>query len=129
MSEPFNPERLAASLTELWSPRVVAQVDDAYVKVAKVQGELTWHRHDAEDEMFYVLRGELRIETEAGDVLLRQGDAYVVPKGLRHNPVAERECLLLLVERTTTRHTGDVETDLTRSIEEQTRPLEGAGPW
>ncbi len=123
MPESFRPERLAASLTELWSPRVVAQVDDAYVKVAKVRGELTWHRHDAEDELFYVLRGELRIETDEGDVVLREGDAYVVPKGVRHNPVADRECLLLLVERTTTRHTGDVETDLTRSIEEQTRPL------
>ncbi len=123
MPESFRPERLAASLTELWSPRVVAQVDDAYVKVAKVQGELTWHRHDAEDELFYVLRGELRIETDEGEVVLREGDGYVVPKGVRHNPVAERECLLLLVERTTTRHTGNVDTDLTRSIEEQTRPL------
>lgn len=123
MPESFSPERLAASLTELWSPRVVAQVDDAYLKVAKVKGELAWHSHDAEDELFYVLRGELRIETEDGDVLLREGDAYVVPKGVRHNPVAERECLLLLVERSSTRHTGDVVTDKTRSIEEQQRPL------
>ena len=123
MPDAFSPRRLAASLTELWSPRVVAELDDAYIKVAKVQGELAWHSHDDEDELFFVLEGELRIETEHGDIELREGDAYVVPKGVRHNPVAERECHLLLVERKSTLHTGDVVTDRTRTIEDQKRPL------
>lgn len=120
---PVDLVRAAAGLEELWSPRVVAELDDHYVKVARLLGSLTWHSHEAEDELFFVLRGALRIELEAGAVTLRQGEAYVVPRGVRHNPVAEEECLVMLVERTSTRHTGDEVTDKTRSIEEQLRPL------
>lgn len=116
---PVSPKAVAASLTEYWSPRVIAEVDDAYVKVAKVKGTLAWHAHDAEDELFLVLAGRLRIELEDRTVELGEGDAFVVPKGARHNPVADDECLLMLIERKTTRHTGDVVTDKTRSIAEQ----------
>lgn len=123
MEGAFSPRELAARLDELWSPRVVAEVDEVYVKVAKVEGSLAWHSHDAQDELFYVLEGELRIETEAGEVVLHPGEGYVVPSGVRHNPVAERECLLMLVERKDTLHTGDVVTDKTRSIDEQRRPI------
>lgn len=123
MAEAFAARRLAASLTELWSPRVVAEIDDAYVKVAKLQGTLAWHSHEDEDELFFVLEGELRIETEDGEVRLREGEGYVVPKGVRHNPVADRTCLVMLVERKSTRHTGDVVTEKTRSIEDQKRSL------
>ena len=63
-----SPKDIAASLTELWSPRVVAEVDDAYIKVAKVHGALAWHSHDNEDELFLVLKGQLRIEMESGSV-------------------------------------------------------------
>ena len=115
-------ERLAAALAEHWSPRVIAEVDDAYVKVAKVHGSLAWHSHDGEDEFFYVLAGTLRIEMEDRAVELNAGDAFVVPKGVRHNPVAERECLVMLIERKTTQHTGTTVTDKTRSIAEQLRP-------
>lgn len=121
--EVVSPGKLAAALTERWSPRVIAEVDDAYVKVAKVNGTLAWHSHDDEDEFFYVLEGTLRIEMEARTVELHAGDAFVVPKGVRHNPVAERECLVMLIERKSTRHTGDTVTDRTRSIEDQLRPV------
>lgn len=120
---PVSPAELAASLRELWSPRVVAELDDSWVKVAKVLGTLAWHSHDDEDELFLVLRGELRIEMEDRSVTLRTGELFVVPKRVRHNPVAEEECLILLVERKTTRHTGSETTDLTRSVEDQLRPL------
>jgi mannose-6-phosphate isomerase-like protein (cupin superfamily) len=123
MPASLTPAAIAASLTELWSPRVVGEVDEAYIKVAKVQGELTWHSHAHEDEMFMVLKGHLRIELENGAVELDQGQMYIVPKGVRHNPVAEQECHLLLIERKTTRHTGDVVTDKTRSLDEQLRPV------
>lgn len=119
----MSPVDLAASLRELWSPRVVAELDDSWVKVAKVLGTLAWHSHDDEDELFFVLRGELRIEMEDRSVTLRTGELFVVPKGVRHNPVAEEECLILLVERKTTRHTGSETTDRTRSVEDQLRPL------
>ena len=119
MTQAVSPRDLAASLTELWSPRVIAEVDDAYIKVAKVKGSLVWHSHDEEDELFLVLEGRLRIEMEDGAVELGEGELFVVPKGVRHNPVAEEECLLLLVERKSTQHTGDTVTGKTRSLGKQ----------
>lgn len=104
---------------DYWSPRVVGKVNDQYVKVAKVKGTFTWHRHDDEDELFYVLKGQLVIEYEQGPVVLNEGDFHVVPKGTLHNPVAEDECWLALIETVTTRHTGDVVTEKTKSIEQQ----------
>jgi mannose-6-phosphate isomerase-like protein (cupin superfamily) len=118
-----DPARIVAQLEEFWSPRVVAEVDDAYVKVAKVQGTLGWHAHANEDELFYVLKGRLRLEMEAGAVELDAGELYVVPKGVRHNPVADEECHVLLVERKSTLHTGDLVNEKTRSIAEQLRPV------
>jgi len=118
-----TPKEIAASLTEFWSPRVVAEVDDAYIKVAKVHGSLAWHSHDDEDELFMVLKGRLRIEMEAGSVELGEGEMFVVPKGVRHNPVAEQECHLMLIERKTTLHTGSTVTEKTRSLAEQLRPV------
>jgi mannose-6-phosphate isomerase-like protein (cupin superfamily) len=123
VSKVVAPKNIAASLAELWSPRVVAELDDSYVKVAKVQGNLAWHSHDDEDELFYVLKGSLRIEMEAETIDLAEGQFYVVPRGVRHNPVAERECLIMLIERKSTRHTGDKLTDKTRSIEDQLRKV------
>ena len=118
-----SPRALAAGLTELWSPRVIAEVDDAYVKVAKVQGTFGWHAHRDEDELFLVLRGRLRIDMEGGAVELGEGELFVVPKGVRHNPTAVDECHVMLIERKSTLHTGDVVNDKTRSIAEQLRPL------
>ncbi|HEY6941101.1 cupin domain-containing protein [Dokdonella sp.] len=123
MSKHVSPAKIAAGLTELWSPRVVASLDDSYVKVAKVQGTFGWHAHDDEDELFYVLGGRLRIEMADGAVELDEGDAYVVPRGVRHNPVAERECLVMLIERKTTLHTGSEISERTRSVADQLRPV------
>jgi mannose-6-phosphate isomerase-like protein (cupin superfamily) len=119
----FTPNTIADSLTELWSPRVVTEFDDSFVKVAKVHGSLAWHSHDHEDELFMVLKGHLRIEMDEGTVELSAGDVYVVPKGVRHNPVADNECHIMLIERKSTLHTGNIMTDQTRSIEEQLRPV------
>ena len=119
MNDVVSPAAVVEKLAEYWSPRVIGEVDDAYVKVAKVKGELMWHRHEGEDELFLVLKGSLRIEMEARTVTLNAGELFVVPKGVRHNPVADEECHLLLFERKSTAHTGDVVTDRTRTIEEQ----------
>lgn len=119
----LSPAQVAAGLDEHWSPRVVGEVDDVYVKVAKVQGTLAWHSHAEEDELFYILKGRLRIEMEQGNVELGEGEMFVVPKGVRHNPVAEQECHLLLIERKSTQHTGDTVTEKTRSLAEQLRPV------
>ena len=115
----LNLEAVCSALTELWSPRVVARVGGQYVKVAKVRGEFVWHAHDDEDELFLVLKGSVRIELEDGDVELGRGEMFVVPAGVRHRPVAEDECWLALVEPVSTKHTGDVVTEHTRSIAEQ----------
>lgn len=106
-------------VTEHWSPKVIARINDQYMKVAKVKGELAWHSHDDEDELFWVVRGRLRLEFEDGVVELSAGDCCVVPRGVRHNPVAEEECWLVLIEPATTRHTGNIQTPLTRSIADQ----------
>lgn len=107
-------------LTDHWSPRVVGRVNDQYVKVAKLLGELAWHKHDAEDELFQVVRGRLRIEFEDRDPLvLEAGEFAVVPKGVLHNPVAVEECWIVLIETVTTLHTGDAVTPRTKSIADQ----------
>lgn len=123
MTDVVSPKVIAAGLTELWSPRVVAELDESFVKVAKVQGSLAWHSHENEDELFYVLKGTLTIEMEDRTVVLHEGDAFVVPKGVRHNPIAEQECHVMLIERKSTLHTGTVVMEKTRSLEEQLRPV------
>ena len=123
MPNVVSPSSIAAGLTELWSPRVIGEVDDIYVKVAKVHGSFTWHHHEHEDELFLILKGSLRIEMESGPVVLREGELFIVPKGVRHNPVADQECHLMLIERKSTQHTGDVVTEKTRTIDDQLRPI------
>lgn len=113
---------VAAALLAHWSPRVVAELDDSFVKVAKVHGTLAWHRHDDEDELFFVLRGCLKIAMAGRTVELGEGEAFVVPKGVLHNPVAEQECLLMLIEKKSTLHTGSEVTARTRSLADQLRP-------
>jgi mannose-6-phosphate isomerase-like protein (cupin superfamily) len=103
-----------------WTPRVVGQVNDQYVKVAKLLGELVWHDHADEDELFLVVYGQLRIELEdQPDVHLSPGEFFVVPKGVRHNPVADDEVGIVLIETVTTAHTGEVVVDGTVPIEAQ----------
>ncbi len=120
MTKATSPQAVAAALTEYWSPRVVGELEDNYIKVAKVHGSLCWHSHDDEDELFLVLKGHLRIELENAEAIeLDQGEMFVVPKGVRHNPVAAEECHILLIERKSTLHTGDVVMDKTRSLAEQ----------
>jgi mannose-6-phosphate isomerase-like protein (cupin superfamily) len=119
MTKIISPEQVAATLSELWSPRIVGAVDDSYIKVAKIKGTFTWHAHDNEDELFFVLKGSMQIEMEQETVQLNVGDLFIVPKGVRHKPSADEECHILLIERKSTLHTGDVTNNLTRSIEEQ----------
>ena len=104
---------------DYWSPRVVGRVNDQFIKVAKLKGSLTWHKHDDEDELFYILKGRLIIEYEDDHVILNEGDFHVVPRGAMHNPVAEEECWITLIETVSTKHTGDVLIDKTKSIEQQ----------
>ncbi len=122
MTEMFGTD-IAAELQKVekhWTPRVVGRVNDQYVKVAKLLGELVWHAHDHEDEMFFVVSGRLRIQLEGDtEVTLDPGQFYVVPRGVRHNPIAEHEVEIVLIETVTTAHTGDVTVAGTVPIEQQ----------
>jgi mannose-6-phosphate isomerase-like protein (cupin superfamily) len=120
--DPISLEIACSALNERWSPRVVGQVNNQYIKVAKVQGEFPWHSHEHEDEMFLVLRGLLcigRAEADGGSVSVRPGEFFVVRRGIRHNTSAAEETWIALIETTTTLHTGSEQTALTCSIAEQ----------
>ncbi len=106
-------------VTEYRSPRIIGRVNDQYIKVAKLKGEFVWHKHDDEDELFYIVKGQLTMRYEDGEVVLSEGDFHVVPKGVMHNPLAEEECWIVLIETVTTKHSGDVASEYTKSIEEQ----------
>lgn len=106
-------------ITEYWSPRVIGRVNDQYLKAAKLRGEFVWHQHDDEDELFLVVRGRLTLRLRDGEVVLAPGEFYVVPRATPHCPVAEEECWVVLIETVTTRHTGDVDSPLTKSIAQQ----------
>jgi mannose-6-phosphate isomerase-like protein (cupin superfamily) len=120
MSEVVNICRAYEAIDQFWSPRVLGRVNDQYVKVAKLSGRLTWHKHDEEDELFLVMKGRLTIELEGREpVHVEPGEFFVVPRGVMHNPIAEDECWIVLIETVSTKHTGDIIIERTRSIEEQ----------
>jgi mannose-6-phosphate isomerase-like protein (cupin superfamily) len=108
-----------ALFDEPWSPKIVADLNDAYVKVVKLEGEFVWHHHDDEDELFWVVSGRLRMELRDGEVVLEPGELLVVPKGVEHRPVAEGETHVVLIEPKTTLNTGNVRDE--RTVDELAR--------
>ncbi|EJL96411.1 mannose-6-phosphate isomerase-like protein (cupin superfamily) [Pseudomonas sp. ADAK2 TE3594] len=99
-------EKLAL-FSEQWAPKVIAEMNDYQFKVVKIEGDFVWHSHADTDETFIVLEGELRIDLREGAVVVRQGEMYVVPKGVEHKPYAEREVRMLLIEPRGVLNTGD----------------------
>lgn len=102
-----------------WNPKIVADLNDSQVKLAKVQGEFVWHQHENEDELFIVVQGHLTIELRDGQVTLGPGELVVIPKGVEHRPVARDEVHLMLIEPQGIRHTGDIVTE--RTVHEYAR--------
>ncbi len=100
-------------VTEYWSPKIVGELNDSYVKVVKLKGEFIWHHHEQEDELFLVVKGTLKIRFRDRDVLLQEGEFLVVPKGVEHLPVAEEEVHVLLLEPKSTLNTGNVRNERT----------------
>jgi mannose-6-phosphate isomerase-like protein (cupin superfamily) len=98
---------------DYWSPKIVGQINDFHVKLAKLKGEFIWHHHDNEDEMFLVVKGRLLIKLRDRDVWLHEGEFVVIPKGVEHLPVAEEEVHLMLLEPATTLNTGNVDNERT----------------
>ena len=96
-----------AKFSEQWQPKIIAQMNDYHFKIVKIQGEFVWHSHPETDQVFIVLDGELTIHLRDGDVTLKSGEMYVVPKGVEHKPEARAECRMMLVEPAGTPNTGD----------------------
>ncbi len=107
------PEKLAR-FHDHWNPRIVGELNGQHVKLVKFKGEFVWHKHDDEDEMFYVLRGQFQMEFRDKTVLLRENEFLIVPRGVEHRPVAAEEVSVMLFEPASTLNTGDTQGDLTR---------------
>jgi mannose-6-phosphate isomerase-like protein (cupin superfamily) len=93
---------------EYWSPRIVGELNDSYVKLAKFKGEFMWHKHDAEDELFLVIKGHLLIKLRDREIHLDAGEFMIIPRGIEHLPIADDEAHILLLEPKTTLNTGDI---------------------
>lgn len=111
--EKVNLSEKFSLFSEHWQPKIVAELNGQAVKLAKVKGEFVWHHHDAEDELFFVVKGTLTIKFRDKDIVLNEGEMIVVPKGVEHKPVAESEVWLMLFEPIQTLNTGNVENERT----------------
>ena len=105
--------------TEKWTPKVIAESNGQLVKIAKGSGELVWHKHDHEDELFIVFKGQLTLQLRSGDIVLNTGEMYVVPKGVEHCPKADPDTHFMMVEPASTAHTGETQSELTVSSDKQ----------
>jgi len=110
----INLQEKLSQVKDYWSPTIVGELNNDYVKVVKFQGEFLWHHHDNEDEMFLVVKGTMRMKFRDGDVLVRPGEFIIVPRGVEHMPVAESEVHVVLLEPRTTLNTGNVHNERTR---------------
>jgi mannose-6-phosphate isomerase-like protein (cupin superfamily) len=98
---------------EYWSPKIVGELNGQHVKLAKLKGEFIWHHHETEDELFLVVKGQLVLELREQDVVLEEGEFFIVPRGVEHKPVAEEEVHVLLFEPKSTLNTGNVRSERT----------------
>lgn len=108
-----NLDDKLARFQEHWSPRIVGEVNDAHVKLVKLKGEFVWHHHEAEDELFLVIKGQLTIKLRDRDINLQAGEFIIIPRGVEHLPVAAEEAHVLLLEPKTTLNTGNLNNDRT----------------
>jgi mannose-6-phosphate isomerase-like protein (cupin superfamily) len=102
-----------ALFNDYWSPKIVGELNDSHVKLAKFKGEFVWHKHDLEDELFLVIKGTLLIKLHDQDIHLNEGEFVIIPKGVEHMPVADEEVHVLLIELKGTLNTGDKINELT----------------
>ena len=119
MPDKVNLAERFSRFQDRWSPKIVGELNDSYIKLAKVQGEFVWHAHADEDEFFLVVKGRLLIRLRDRDVLLNEGEFFVVPRGVEHLPIAEEEAHILLLEPKATLHTGDTASARTVAVEAQ----------
>ena len=112
--EKINLQNKFSLIHDHWNPRITGELNGQHVKLVKFQGEFVWHKHDNEDELFLVVEGKFKMEFRDHTIELKQGEFLIIPRGVEHRPVADKEVSVLLFEPATTLNTGDVESDLTK---------------
>ena len=113
MVKKVNLAEKFARFQEYWQPKIAGELNDSFVKLVKFKGEFVWHHHEAEDELFLVVKGRMTIKFRDGDLVLNEGEFVIVPKGVEHMPVAEEEVWVILLEPKSTLNTGNVKNERT----------------
>lgn len=108
-----NVARKLSLFSDHWSPKILGELNDSYVKAVKLKGEFVWHHHEREDELFLVVKGSLRMKLRDRDLQVNEGEFVIIPKGVEHLPVADDECHVLLLEPKSTLNTGNVSNERT----------------
>jgi len=111
-----NVKEKLSMFDEHWSPKIVGELNGQQVKLAKLKGEFIWHFHENEDELFWVIKGQLLMKMRDQDVVINEGEFFIVPKGVEHLPVAQEECHIMLLEPASTLNTGNINNE--RTLEE-----------
>ena len=111
--EKINLVEKLSLVREQWSPKIIGEVNNFYVKLVKFKGEFVWHHHESEDELFLVIKGNFHIKLRDGDIHLQEGEMAIVPRGIEHLPIAEEEAAVLLLEPKSVLNTGNVKNDRT----------------
>jgi len=113
--EKVNLNQKFGLFSEHWTPKIAGELNGQHVKLTKLKGEFVWHKHDVEDELFFVVKGSLKMEFRDKTITIEENEFLIVPKGVEHRPVAEEEVWLMLFEPSSTLNTGDAESDLTKT--------------
>jgi mannose-6-phosphate isomerase-like protein (cupin superfamily) len=116
MMDAINLEQKLSLFTEQWTPKIIGELNGQHVKLAKLLGEFVWHQHEHEDELFMVIKGILIIELRDKTITLNPGELYIVPRGVEHKPIAKEEVHVMLFEPATTKHTGNVQHEITKDV-------------
>jgi mannose-6-phosphate isomerase-like protein (cupin superfamily) len=117
--EKVNVRNKFAQISDFWNPRIAGELNGQMVKLVKFQGEFVWHKHDDEDEMFYVVEGEFNMELRDQTIVIRENEFIIIPRGVEHRPVAPNEVSVILFEPASTLNTGDTRNDLTKEVLER----------
>ena len=114
--EKVNLQQKLSLFSDHWSPKIVGELNGQHVKLAKFKGEFVWHKHENEDELFFVIKGSFKMEYRDKTVVVNENEFLIVPKGVEHRPVADDEVSIMLFEPASTLNTGDTEGEMTKHI-------------